>query len=42
LRLAESVEVIPENFPAAYKKLFQDVYNRVVERLRKKSAWRKR
>jgi hypothetical protein len=37
LRLAESAEVIPENFPAAYKKLFPDVYNRVMEGLQDKN-----
>jgi radical SAM superfamily enzyme YgiQ (UPF0313 family) len=37
LKLAESAEVIPENFPAAYKKLFPDVYNRVVEGLQDKN-----
>ncbi|HLI86474.1 MAG TPA: radical SAM protein [Bryobacteraceae bacterium] len=37
LTLAESAEVIPENFPEAYKKLFPDVYQRVVEGLRDKN-----
>jgi radical SAM superfamily enzyme YgiQ (UPF0313 family) len=37
LELADSMEVIPENFPAAYKKIFPDIYQRVMVNLIDKS-----